>query len=129
MEQSCQTSVVPQVAIFHLDKAMGGHIDSQGGGDLTEQVPLSYDVVQHWQDLRNHFRRDEDDVRGGSNAKVFWKTMIFLQYSFSLVWEALNSFVLNLTLFASSIPHHIQSQPAGPGFRTQEKLAFMFCRY
>ena len=54
---------------------------------------MSYDVVQHWQDLRNRFRRDEDDVRGGIDAEVVWKTVIYPQHSFPFVWEALNSFV------------------------------------
>ena len=49
---------------------------------------MSYDVAPYWQDLRNRFRRDEDDVRGVIDAEFVWKTMIFLQLRFPLVWEA-----------------------------------------
>ena len=71
---------------------------------------MSYDVVQHWQDLRNRFRRDEDDVRGGIDAEVVWKTMIFLQLRFPLVWEALYYFVKLYIICINSPPHSVPAR-------------------
>ena len=68
---------------------------------------MSYDVAPYWQDLRNRFRKVEDEVRGGIDAEVVWKTMIFLQLRFPLVWEALYYFVKLYVICINSPPHSV----------------------